>query len=250
MKKMACWTMMVVLGATAALAQRSVMEDPSADPALLTWSEPGAWQVGLAYAHLSRPVDLAGSEQELSGDAYEAAIGFSPWPWLLLYGQMGASEARLDGAMSRNTGLGAGGLLGARVNVWQLYEGVQENAWRFTVQVAGQYAYRTSADDGEGELQWGEAFVMVPLNYHLTFARSFRNYYMAEFQGFDVYAGPAYSKLDGTWTRGNSEMDFEETQSVGVVGGAELWLLENLSFGTRADWFDGTTIQLTVRYRF
>lgn len=250
MKKIACWTVMMVLGATVALAQRNVMEDPSADPALLTWSEPGAWQVGLVYEHLSRPVDLDGAEWDLSADIGDVAIGFSPWPWLLLYGQVGASDGRLEGLMREDAEYGAGGLLGARLNVWQLYEGVQKTAWRFTVQLAGQYAYRTTADDGEGDLRWGETLVMVPLDYHLTFARSFRNYYMAEFQSFDLYVGPAYSKLDGTWTQHDLEREFEETQSVGVVGGAELWLLENLSFGVRADWFDSTTLQLTVRYRF
>jgi hypothetical protein len=29
-----------------------------------------------------------------------------------------------------------------------------------------------------------------------------------------------------------------------------LWLLENLSFGVRADWFEDTSVQGTVRYRF
>lgn len=250
MKKIACWTLMMALGATAAVAQRNVMEDPSADPALLTWSEPGAWQVGLVYENLSRPVELNGAELDLRGDIGDVAVGFSPWPWFLLYGQIGASQAGLDGAMTEKAEFGAGGLLGARANLWQLYEGVQKTAWRVTLQLAGQYAYRTTADDGEGDLQWGETLVMLPLDYHLSFARTFRNYYMAEFQGFDLYVGPAYSKVDGTWTRGDTETDFEEIQSLGVVGGAELWLLENLSFGARADWFDGTTLQLTVRYRF
>ena len=37
---------------------------------------------------------------------------------------------------------------------------------------------------------------------------------------------------------------------VGVVGGADLWLLENLSFGARAEWFEETSMELAVRYRF
>lgn len=250
MKKLACATMVMFLCASVVLAQRNVMEDRSADPALLTWSEPGAWQVGLAYTHLSRPVDLEGAEWDLSGDIVDAVIGFSPLPWMLLYGQVGSSKASLDGRLRENPSAGAGGLLGARVNLWQLYEGVQATAWRLTLQLAGQYAFRTTQDNGDGDIQWGETLVMLPLDYHLTYARSFRNYYMAEFQSFEVYAGPAFSKVDGTWTRRGIENDFEEVQSFGVVGGAELWLLENLSFGARAEAFDGTSLQLTVRYRF
>jgi hypothetical protein len=250
MKRMAYGMLMMLLGATAAFAERNMAEDSSAEGALLTWSDPSAWQVGLVYAHLSRQVELEGVEWELRGQTVDAAIGFAPWPWILLYGQAGGSQARVAEAMRENTAVGAGGLLGARVNLWQIYEGVQRTSWRVTLGVAGQYAYRTGADDGEGDIQWSETLVMLPLDYHLTFARSFRNFYMAEFQSLGVYAGPAFSKVDGTWTRGNMEKDFEEVQSYGVVGGVELWLLENLSFGARADWFDGTTLQLTLRYRF
>lgn len=241
---------MLTLAATAALAQRNVMEDRSADSALLTWSDPGRLQVGLAYTRLARPVDLDGVEWNLRGDIADATIGVSPWPWMLLYGQVGGSKARLDGAMLQEPSAGAGGLLGARLNLWQLYEGVQQTAWRVTLQAAGQYAYRTAEDEGDGDIRWGEALVMLPLNYHLSFARTFRNDYMAEFQSLGVYLAPAFSKLDGTWTRRDVERDFEEVDSFGVVAGVELWLLENLSFGARADWFDRTTAQLTVCYRF
>jgi opacity protein-like surface antigen len=250
MKKIAYGTMILVLCAPAVLAQRNVMEDRSADPALLTWSDPTAWQFGLAYARMSRPVDLDGDEWTLRGDIVDASVGFYPAPWLLLYGQVGGSQGRLDDVQLEDPSAGAGGLLGVRVNLWQLYEGVQATAWRITLQLAGQYAFRTTQDEGDGDLQWGEALVMMPLDYHLSFARSFRNYYMAEFQSLAVYAGPAFSKLDGTWTRRGVEQDFEEVQAFGVVGGVELWLLENLSFGARADWFEGTSMQLTVHYRF
>ena len=250
MKSLACWTMMVVVGATAAFAQRNVMEDRSADPALLTWSDPSAWEFGLGYTHLSRPVKLDGVEWTLRGQIVDAAVGFYPRPWLLLYGQVGGSQARLDDVQREEPSAGAGGLLGARVNLWQLYEGLQATAWRVTLQLAGQYSFRTTQDEGDGDLQWGEALFMMPLDYHLSFARSFRNFYMAEFQSLEIYAGPAFSKLDGTWTRSGTKRDFEESESFGVVGGVELWLLENLSFGARADWFEGTSMQLTVRYRF
>ena len=250
MKNIACWTMVMAVGAATAFAQRNVIEDPSADRALLTWSDPAPWQVGLVYQNISRPVELEGAEWDLSGDAIDASIGVTPWDWLLLYGQAGISSARLDGPMREDADYGAGGLLGASVNLWQVYEGVQVTSWRFTIKLAGQYAYRTTADNGEGEVQWGEALVMLPLDYHLTFARTFRNFYMAEFQGFHVYVGPAYSQVDGTWTRNDLEREFEEAQAVGVVGGIELWLLENLAFGVRADWFDGTSAQLSVRYHF
>jgi len=249
MKKTACWILFVALAVPGVFAENNLREDISADSALLTWRHPLNWRVGLAYTHLSRSVEMGNIEDSLNGDIVDAIIGVAPWPWLLLYGRAGASKAQLD-TMREEGSNGAGGLLGARVNVWQLYEGLQETAWRVTLQVAAQYAFRTSADDGDGDLQWGEALVMMPLDYHLTFARSFRNVFMDEFQGLSAYAGPAFSKLDGTWTRHGVETDFEETEAFGIVGGVELWLLENLSFGGRVEWFESTTYQLMVHYRF
>jgi len=248
MKKIICWTLLMVLGASVGVA-KNVEEDRSADVALLTWSHPLNWQVGLVYTHLSRSVDMGNIEESLRGDLVDVGVGVNPWPWLLLYGQVGASKAQLD-AIREEPSNGAGGLLGARVNLWQLYEGVQETSWRVTLQIAGQYAYRTSEDDGDGDLQWGEMLVMMPLKYHLTFARTFRNIFMSEFQSVSCYAAPAFSSLNGTWTRREVETDFDESESFGLVAGVDLWLLENLSFGARVDWFDSTTLQLNVLYRF
>ena len=250
MKKIAGWMLLLALAVPAAVASLNVEEDASADAALLTWRDPVPWQCGVGYAHLSRPVLLDGAETDLKGEIVDAMVGVSPWPWLLLYGQVGASAGRLQGAMAADPSAAAGGLVGARLNLWQIYQGVQKTSWCVTLQVAGQYAYRTSDDDGDGDLVWEEALVALPLDFHLSYARTFRNAYASEFQSFHLYAGPAVSTLDGTWKRPGPDREFEESEEFGVVYGAELWLLENLAFGGRAEWFDGTTWQLTVRYRF
>jgi hypothetical protein len=249
MKKWICWTLLMALSVSAALAEKNVIVDRSADEALITWSNPVNVTVGLIYTHLSRRVMLGNVEENLRGDIVDVGVGLAPWPWLLLYGQVGGSQARLD-ALSEEPSIGAGGLLGAQVNLWQLYEGIQATAWRLTLQVAGQYEFRTTQENGDGDLQWGEGLVMLPLRYHLSFARTFRNHYMSEFQSVSIYLGPAWSKLDGTWTRNSQDIDFEEAESFGAVGGADLWLLENLSFGVRADWFETTSMKLHVRYCF
>lgn len=249
MKVIACWTMLLVMSASGAFASRNFQEDRSADAALVTWSDPIQWEAGIVYKHLVRSVRLGNLDDVLNGEIVDVAIGVNPWPWLLLYGQAGISKPELD-SMRESTSNGAGGLLGARVNVWQLYQGLQQTSWRLTLQAAAQYAYRTGADEGDGDLQWGETLIMLPLRYHLTFARSFRNVFMTEFQSVSAYAGPAFSSLDGTWTRHDVEQDFEEEESFGIVGGVDLWLLENLSLGARVDWFESTSYQLMIHYRF
>ncbi len=250
MNRMAQWMLLALIAAPAALGQRNVREDASAPVALVTLPDASRWQAGLDYAHLSRPVELDGVEWRLRGDVVDVFVGYSPAPWLMLYGQAGASQARLDSLLQEEPGAGAGGLLGVRVNLWQLHEGVQVSSWRFSLLLDGQAAYRTTDDEGDGELRWSEIKAMLPLDYHLTFARTFRNFYMAEFHSLRIYAGPAVSKLDGTWERGGQKRDFEESRAFGVVAGTELWLLENLSFGARGEWFDASAMHVTLRYRF
>ena len=250
MKTIALGMLLAALAASTAWAQHNVTEDSSAEGALLTWHDPVPWQVGLGYERLARPVKLAGAEMDLKADVVEGMVGVAPWPWLLLYGHVGAAEAELEKTMAAKGSGGAGGLVGARVNVWQIYEGVENSAWRVTLQLAGEYSHRTSADDGAGELEWDEGLVMLPIDYHLSFARRARNVDAHEFQSLHAYVGPAVSALDGTWTCAGVEQDFSEKESFGVVGGGEMWLLANLAFGARVDWFDGVSGQVTLRYRF
>ncbi|MDD2240918.1 MAG: hypothetical protein PHO14_05640 [Kiritimatiellae bacterium] len=225
-------------------------EDVTAPDAIVTLSDASRWEAGLAYVHMSRRMNLEGQEYRLRGDAADIFLGFAVTPWLQLYGQVGASQARLDDRVNPRPGAGAGGLIGARLNLWQFDGNPQEKAWKLTLQAAGQLAYRTTDDKGGGDLHWTETMVMVPLDYHLTFEYTSRNLYMTEFHSLHAYAGPAFSTVEGTWEREEIKRDFEESESVGVVAGVELWLFENLAFGARADWFDSTTLHLTARYRF
>jgi hypothetical protein len=250
MKRLMAGGLMLAALLPAAQGQWEKREDNSAPVALVTLADASRWQAGLAYAHVSRTVELEGRECRLKGDVADIMLGFSPAPWLLLYGQAGMSRARLDDWVNPRPGAGAGGLMGARLNLWQFHADAPEASWRFTIQLDGQIAHRTTDDKDGGEIRWTETLVMLPLDYHLTFAHNSRNYYMADFHSLHVWAGPAFSFLDGTWEARDTRRDFEESESLGVAAGAELWLLENLAFGARADWFDSTTVHLTVRYRF
>ncbi|NLB66104.1 MAG: hypothetical protein GX803_06525 [Lentisphaerae bacterium] len=250
MKKL--WIGGVMLAALLAPAwgQPVRQADKTAPGALLQMTDAPRWQVGLAYANLSRSVDVEGFEVKLKGDVADVYLAVQPTDWLRLYGQAGASRARLDSLAEPRPGAGAGGLLGAGVNVWQFHPRLPDAAWRFTVGLLGQVGYRTTDDKGGGEIRWLETLVALPVDYHLTFARNTRNRDAGDFHSVRVYGGPALSTLDGTWKRGGTKRDIKQAEKWGAVGGAELWLLDNLAFGARADWFDHTTLQLTVRYCF
>lgn len=234
----------------AAQGQWEKHADTTVPAAIITLPDASRWEAGLVYSHLSRRVDLEGQDCRLRGDVADVFLGFAVAPWLQIYGQIGGSQARLDDILNPRPGAGAGGLVGARMNLWQYHRDDAESSWHFTIKVDGQVGHRTTDDKGGGELHWTEALMMLPLDYHLTFAHTARNLYMAEFHSLHAYAGPAFSSLEGAWKLNGMRRDFEESENFGVVAGAELWLFENLAFGARADWFDSTTLQLMVRYRF
>ncbi|MDR0993238.1 MAG: hypothetical protein LBN38_01535 [Verrucomicrobiota bacterium] len=230
--------------------QPSAVDVRTQEKALLTWRDPHPWQAGVVYTRVMRPVKLNEVTCDLKADIVDAAVSVAPFGWLVIYGQVGASRAELDKWMQDGASFGAGGLLGVLLNLWEIDAGETASAWRFTMQLAGQYAYRTADDDGDGKLQWGEAMVMLPLNYHLFFSSPSRNTYSDEFTSLNLYAGPAFSKVDGEWNFGGAHTDFEEDQAFGAVVGVDLWLLNNLSFGARTDWFDEMSFRVSMNYRF
>jgi hypothetical protein len=172
MKRLMAGGLMLAALLPAAQGQWEKREDASAPVAMVTLSDASRWQAGLAYAHVSRTVEMDVRESRLQGDVADVFLGFSVAPWLQLYGQTGVSRARVDDLLNPRPGAGAGGLLGAKWNLWQFHGDHPEKSWRFTIPLDAQIAHRTTDDKGAGEIRWTEILVMLPLDYHLTFAHN------------------------------------------------------------------------------
>ena len=140
-----------VVGIAAARAETRP-DNPNAPRALFTLSQAPNWQVGASYGRLNKAIKVEGVEEKLRADVIDATFAVSPLPWLQLYAQAGASEAKVADLMRDKGGFSGGGLAGAGVNLFQYNEGIQHSAWRFTVRLAGQYEWRTSSDEGSGKL--------------------------------------------------------------------------------------------------
>ena len=84
----------------------------------------------------------------------------------------------------------------------------------------------------------------------MTFSRSYRHSFLGEFHSLQVFAGPALSKINGKWKQSGATIKFREAESAGVAGGGDLWLMENLSFGARVEWFEKVSARVNVRYLF
>ena len=241
------WLLLSSLLATQPLwAYSNIREDASAPYALVTWDEPVRVQAGILYTHMDRATEGYGN---LKANIYDLQLGVEVTSWWLLYGQIGGSSAELA-IMPEAADMDVGGLLGTRVNVWQVYDDTRRSAWRLTLQLDASYAYRAAKDGGSGALQWSEILVMLPVNYHLSLARTARNQYLSDFNSIAIFVAPVFSQLDGTWKLNNRDVDFEAERMFGFAVGLDFWLTERLSLSARATVIQDITASVGVRYSF
>lgn len=242
------WALAIpVMTALPALGNEGYPDDES----LFTWRTSSRWQAGMLFTHVNREVTGEDLALKLRGDIMDVSLGVSLRPWLLLYGQAGGSQASFSHLARNEFSTGAGGLLGAQLNLWHIYPARETTAWRLLFQAIGEVSYRTARDNGSGKLNWTTGTIILPLRYHLSMSRSSGNFSTGELHSLAVFAGPEFSWVDGTWNIGHVKRSFHEEDSLGVVVGADVWLFPNFSFGARADWLGNhASAQANLRYYF
>lgn len=225
--------------------------DATAPEALWAWNDPVPWRVGVEAGRAGRTVKIDGEECDWKGDSAEAVVSVTPWGWLEFYGRAGAHRGKMErGSYSAKSGAGAGGALGLRLNLWEIGPDRDTAAWRVTIGLQGEYAYRSGGEKDGAKAQWGEAFFFLPVNYHLSFHGTQRSTYATEAHAMDLFVGPACSLLDGKWTENGTEFSFRESQAAGVAGGMRIWILPNFGVEGGLAWFDGTSYRVGLQYRF
>lgn len=228
--------------------------DASAPESLFAWNDPVPWRAGVVATRTKRPVRMQKSVWDFEVDSLEAEIAVAPWGWLELYGRAGGFRPKmeLDGHSWGKTDVGAGGALGLNANLWEIAPERGTAAWRLSIGLRAEYAWRTGKELEGAKAQWGEAFFFLPVNYHLAYHGTQRSTYATEAHALDLYLGPACSLVDGDWTpkRGTGKIGFREDQAAGIAGGIRIWLLENLGVGGEVAWFDALTLQGGLEYRF
>lgn len=224
--------------------------DPSAPPALVDWEPSSSWSVGLAYVHRLRPVEADnGPEWTIAGETYDAFISFA-WNWLELRAFGGATQARLKEFSQKDLDPEAGGGASLALNLWQISPDAESCAWRALLRLEGRGEWRTTSNDAGASLEWFEGFAAMPLYYLLSATRSRRTPDVRDFHALGAYVGPAFSVIDGRRELGGTKTSFEQSDLYGAAGGVELWLLRNLRFGGRLEYFGDCTWSIDCTYVF
>lgn len=207
------------------------------------------FSVGMDYKDLSRDIQWnGGGETTLEGRNVSAFIGVDIFPWLTLFGTAGLNEAEVDGG-----GEGSSDPLfsiGSDVNLWQYdLKNPEFIEGRLSLRGGFEAAFADFNDERAGDGNWTELDASLTANYEI---------YVADIKDLKrvpyslvLYVGPLLSKLDGEVGSGDAQRDFEESTSLGVGYGVNLFIASNLSTGFHVQSFDGNmSWRSSLRYRF
>ncbi len=222
------------------------------DDALVATRDPAGFDLWAGYAHVLRPVEPSGGglDWTLKGDVLAGGIDWRPAGFFSAGAFAGASRGRLSETMAENGRLAAGGGAEAAVNLWQVAPEDEHASWEVMVRLEGRGSIWRSDDDGEGELEWTEWYAGLPVRCRLAHSHGVRALGSGDFKSMAFWAGPAVSKVDGTWKRGGLKEDFEESDLVGAIGGLDIWLVDSVKVGGRVEWFGEVGFSVGLTYEF
>jgi opacity protein-like surface antigen len=194
--------------------------------------------IGTYYMDVLRKVDTSeASGAKLEGNRGMAYIGYDVLPWLCVYGAAGAGEYELRGG---GTSSGTDGQWGFGVRANLLDHFIKDPTLlehRIELRSGANYTSVDTKLGGRSE-DWGE--FSASLTLHLVNDIVGNKELMPTSIG--LYVGPVYS----TYLNG----DVEEDTSVGVSGGMEIVISENISLGLGVEYFDNATAIGSIDIRF
>jgi opacity protein-like surface antigen len=172
----------------------------------------------------------------MESDRVQAYLGYDILDWLTFYAIGGANESNTEGTEGGDSESELG--LGFRVNVLNHFirEPVPaEDTIRINMGV--EYV-RSSFDNGYASSDWDE--LTGALTVALVNHTDGNKYYWPE--SIAIYAGPIYAAINGD--------EFETDDSLGVIGGLELYLTDTITLDLQVKYFKETSVAGGVNFRF
>lgn len=237
MKRIAGW-----LGCLAAVswigAASAQMADAGSRESLIKSDDLYPFSVGVDYLKISRDIEWdSGETGEMDGDGWVAFFGVDPVPWVTVYLTAGLTETGVTGALEESS-----------EPIWSF--GMDLNLWHYDLTdpefMEGRLSLRGGFEGTMGEMDEGDWTAwsgFLTANYEI-FVRKIQSIDRVPYS-LVLNAGPAFSILDG-----DAGEDFEGTDSVGFVYGADLFVSHTLSLGFHLQDVDSKNYRISARYRF
>jgi hypothetical protein len=205
--------------------------------------------VGLFAATGMRSVvgDNSSAEISLESETAGVMIGYDFASWLTGFTTLGSGRIRKeeDNAYADQ---GFRGSLGLSANLWrtdlthpEFLEGT------ISFKTVMEYSQLTSSGT-KADYEWNELSVSFPLSYEMF--TSYGEFESDQIFSLVLYAGPAYSGVDGSITGSSRDVSFSEADAIGITTGADLYFADNLALGGQFRIFEDTEVSVSLFYHF
>ena len=207
------------------------------------------FSIGCDYENIHRriqPVNTS-AEREIEANAYCTYMGYDVLPWFTIFTTTGATEAKVEN-MTEFDEMEAKWSAGLSLYLWN-FDVVYPKfiAGRLSLRSMVEYA-AYEAEMKNDDLSWNDASAALSFGYELF--ENTLNMDPDSLVSVKFWAGPVVSLIDGTYDIGGTKTDFDETRTIGVAGGVDLYLAPNLSLNGHAEMFDELTLTGGLRYHF
>lgn len=201
--------------------------------------------VGVTYEAIKLAVDFDNAaDTTLEANSLSAYIGYDVLSWLTVFTTLGGSE--IDAAPEVETDPGIKFSVGASAYLWQGDMLMPEYlSGRLTLKATLEFS-RYDSDIASGSVDWYDVTAALPLGYE-CFDDEPESPHGVD-TSLSIYIAPAVQYIGGSWDLpGGGSDDFDAHQLFGIIGGIDIFVSPQLSFGAAVNYFDETTIMGSVR---
>ncbi|MCE9612667.1 MAG: hypothetical protein K8T26_00230 [Lentisphaerae bacterium] len=239
----------IATAAIATLLQAAPAPDHMGDRSLIESGPLPRLSLGANIELLERDIDVDNRDPgTLKGSAYSGYLGVDATRWLTVHGTAGAMflDSLETAAVEDDFDSGLRWSVGLNASLWHVdLEEPEFARGRLSIGATAEYLESTSSGT-DGDVTWSEVSVTLPLGFEIP---NDPMLYWGVYSLF-LYAGPVFSQLDGNIDRPGRRVDFSESQDVGVLGGADIYMARNLSLGGQIQYFDAMSANISARYHF
>lgn len=240
----------VIIGPTLAVSAATLTASGSSRDTLVRQNSLDGLSVGADYDQIERQIEpktAAKPNTKLDARAISGFMGYDIFNWLTVFATAGGSQAKFD-QDDNYDGAGFKWSGGLNLNLWHYnLEDPSFMAGRASFRAIGEFSQYRSAE-GDDSFRWNDIFGSILFNYEI-FVVSMKDLDRYPYS-IAFYIGPALSKINGTHENAVTSFDFNESNIFGVVGGVDLYVAHNLAIGGQILYFDGTTLEASLRYAF
>ena len=213
---------------------------------LFSFESPKAFSIGAFYENAPTEVEIAGYKEKAIFQHMYGVVGLDVAKWLTLRLHAGTTITGDDGDKSRLSGSAYGGGFTAKLIEYEIEKTRwMEGIWR--IELHGDFTKHDSSEGGN-YTDWDETFGSLTWNWEIFGAPN--SLEMEPCHSLVLFAGSGYSGLDGNVKSGNYRSAWHANRDFGFVGGVELFLTKNLSFGWELRDFEYSTYLAHVGYHF